>query len=117
MLEHLRYDFDDRELRQLGLKLAQATRVVYDLESEKKDETARFGAALKHANLQVADLAWKLNCGYELREVECMVLLDTPHPGMKHIIRADTMAFVREELMTAEERQGQLFSDLPGTDS
>jgi hypothetical protein len=46
-----------------------------------------------------------LNNGYELRQVEVLIDYDVPKVGWKRIIRLDTNAVLRDEEMTAAERQ------------
>lgn len=88
-----------------------ATQGVFDLEAEKKNFTARIGSAIKDATTRVEDLTNKLNCGYEFRATECVVMMDTPLPGLKSIVRIDNGDTVRNERMTDEEKQGVLFPE------
>jgi hypothetical protein len=112
--ESLKYVFNANELRDLGEQLAREAQRVFDLEAEKKATTASYGASIKAANNRVADLAEKMNNGYELRDVECMVMLEDPRPGQKRIIRLDTNETVRVEPMTMGEMQNSFGFTEPG---
>src|SRR5262245_20420079 len=115
LYESTRYVFSPEEIRELGEALAREAQVVFDLRDQKANAVATFTAQIKAANKRVADLTTRINNGYELREVECIVMMETPRPGMKRIIRIDTNATVREEAMTAAEMQGSFGFD-PGED-
>jgi hypothetical protein len=103
--EALKYSFKPEELRELGEALARETGNAGTLEDQKKAATAELSAQIKQARRRCDDLAGKINNGYELREVECMSMLETPRPGMKRVIRLDTNETVRDERMTAAEMQ------------
>ena len=111
LYELCKYDFSADELRVLGLQLAREAEDAIALKGEREASMAGFAAALKQSAKRVAEISHKLNCGYEMRDVECVVLLDVPQPGIKTITRIDTGARIREEIMTDDERQGALFPD------
>lgn len=105
IFEAIKYTFSGEELRELGEVLARETQGVFDLEKRKTARAAEISAEIKRATGRCAELAGKINNGYELREVECLALLETPRPGMKRVIRIDTNELVREEPMTLLEMQ------------
>lgn len=112
LYESIKYTFSNTEIRELGEGLAREAQTVFDLKAEKKSLSAALTAKVEAANNRVADLTTKINNGYELREVECLVLMETPRAGMKRIIRIDNNETVREEAMTmAEMQRGFGFSD------
>ncbi|HEY1242218.1 MAG TPA: hypothetical protein VGF16_16755 [Bryobacteraceae bacterium] len=106
--EDVRYDFDETELLALGQELARVNQAQADLEREKKDASADFGARIKAVDARRSRLARKINEGFELRPVECVELLDAPRPGVKSIARSDTGQVIRTEAMTEEEQQRSL---------
>lgn len=89
----------------MGQKLARENQNVYDLEARKKEIDAELSAQIKAANGRCSDITTKLNNGYEMREVEVIVLFDTPKTGIKRVVRIDTNEQLREEAMTLEEMQ------------
>jgi hypothetical protein len=106
LYESVKYTFSGDEIRELGEALAREAQNVFDLRERKSSVTAELAGAIKLANGRVAELTNRINNGYELREVECMLMMETPRPGMKRIIRVDTNEPLRDEPMTAAEMQG-----------
>lgn len=103
--EAVKFTFGAVDIQELGQKLARETQNVYDLEARKKEIDADLSAQIKAANGRVSDTTTRLNNGYEMREVEVLVLLDEPKQGMKRLVRIDTNEVLREEAMTLEEMQ------------
>jgi len=115
LYESIKYTFGKDEIRELGESLAHEAQTVFDLKAQKKSTNTSMNASIENANNRVADLTTKINNGYELREVECLVMMETPRAGMKTIIRIDTNEKVREEAMTmAEMQQNFGFTDGAG---
>lgn len=105
LYEPVKYTFTQDEIRELGEALAREEQTAFELAEHKAATVAEFMASLKAVNGRVADLVKKINNGYELREVECMVMMETPRPGMKRVIRMDTTEPIRDEPMTVAEMQ------------
>ena len=103
--ESVPYPFNAAEIRQLGVDLARATREAIEIESKKAVAMADFTAAKKEAAAKLASLSLKIENGYEMREMECIVHFGAPRPGRKEIYRADNGDLVREDPMTPEEMQ------------
>jgi hypothetical protein len=111
LYELCRYQFSNDELRVLGVQLAREAQDAIALKEERATVVADYAARLKEASRRVAEFSHKLNCGYEMRDTECIVMMDSPRPGTKTIVRVDTGEAIREELMAEDERQGALFPD------
>jgi hypothetical protein len=103
--EAVKFTFGAEDIRELGQQLARETQNVYDLEKRKKEIDAELAAQIKAANGRVESTTTKLNNGYELREVEVLVMFDEPKTGMKRILRLDNNEILREEAMTLDEMQ------------
>lgn len=103
--EAIKFTFGATDFQELGQKLARETQNVYDLEARKKEFDADLAAQIKAANGRVSDTTTRLNNGYEMREVEVLVLMDEPKQGMKRVVRVDTNEHLRDEAMTLEEMQ------------
>jgi hypothetical protein len=116
LYESVKYTFTQNEIRELGEALAREAQTVFDLREQKSSVTAALGAQIKAANGRVAELTNRINNGYELREVECMVLMETPRPGMKRIVRMDNNEPLRDEAMSQQEMQSS-FGFSEGDDS
>lgn len=104
--ESIKYTFGSDEMRELGEALARENQTVYDFRAQKANAVSSLGASIKNAEKRAADLTSKINQGFELREVECMVLFETPRPGMKRLVRMDNHEHIRDEPMTMTEMQG-----------
>lgn len=103
--EAVKFTFGPTDFQELGQKLARETQNVYDLEARKKEFDADLAAQIKAANGRVQECTTRMNNGYEMREVEVLVMMDEPKPGMKRIVRIDTNEHMRDEAMTLEEMQ------------
>jgi hypothetical protein len=103
--EPIKYFFTPQEIIDLGDVLAREWSHNEDLQRQKALAAAEFTAQMKAADAKCSEIASKIVDGYELRSVECMILLETPRPGMKRIVRIDTNQVVREEAMTVQEMQ------------
>jgi hypothetical protein len=106
--ESFRYDFTAEEKQQLGQQLALEVTSLADNDRQKKEAAAHFAAKHKAIESNCFELSAKLTNGYEMRQFEVMVMLDTPRPGWKRIIRVDSNEAVRDEPMTFAEMQRNL---------
>jgi hypothetical protein len=112
--ESVKYVFSEPETRVLGEELAREVQSLMDLKDEKKTTLAEIAARTQTLEKRVRDLTHKINFGYEDRDVEVFVLLETPRPGLKRIVRVDNNATIREESMTVAEMQSSFgFTDQP----
>jgi hypothetical protein len=64
-----RYEFTERERDEMGRKLAQTVALVDRLRAEKKQTAKEASDQIKAAEKDCAELASKINSGYEMREV------------------------------------------------
>jgi hypothetical protein len=87
--------------------------VQYD-ESEalKKAQAKEAADELKALRTKMSDLAQVIKAGAELRPVECEVRFNVPTVGTKRIVRKDTNELVRDEAMSPDEQQNNLFDDV-----
>jgi hypothetical protein len=103
--ESIRHKFTMPELAELADQMGAAALRVFQIEVEKAERAAYYGALLKEANRAHAELVSKFVQRYETREVECKVEFDTPEAGYKSFISLDTGESVREARMTEAEKQ------------
>lgn len=112
-LEDVEYVYTTQEMKDLGQKLALENQAVYDLEKSKKETDAAMTTLIKAANSRAAALTTKINMGHEIQSIEVAYLMNTPTPGMKTILRADTNdPFKTVEMTPAEitaEMQHRMF--------
>jgi hypothetical protein len=64
-----RYEFTEDERNEIGRKLAQNVALVDRLRQEKKQSAKDLSDQIKAAEKHSAELAAKINSGYEMREV------------------------------------------------
>lgn len=103
--EPIRRYFSEEELAALHDQLVVSVGEVRELRGQKTQAMTVYGAQIKTAEKSVWDLQEKLAMGFESVDVEVLAVMDTPTPGMKTVIRADTSEKVRVEPMTAREKQ------------
>lgn len=103
--EAVKFEFGSADVQELGHGLAREWQNIADLEARRKEVAADLASQIKAAYGRVNDIALKLNNGYEMREVEVLVLWDEPRMGMKRTVRVDTSVVLREEAMSLQEMQ------------
>lgn len=102
--QQLRYLFNNDELREQGKRLAETHDKLDELERDKKRVTTDFTAKISAVKAEAGSLAAKVSTGYELRDIPCAAVMDTPKIGMKRITRNDTGEVTSEEPMTPTEQ-------------
>jgi hypothetical protein len=113
----VRWNFTRQEIRQLGVQMAREAQAVYDARAQKVATVAEFMAQIKSREKCVADLATKINNGYEMREVPCDVVYDHPQAGWKTIVRADNGERVEDGPMTDAEMQREFIFPIAGDEA
>jgi hypothetical protein len=110
--ESLFCDFTTEEIEAKGQELS-ATMLAYDeVETAKKDATKEFTEQLKSLRGSIRGLSRAIKRKGEMGPVDCLVHFHVPTIGIKRIIRIDIGEIVREEPMTADERQENLFGEI-----
>jgi hypothetical protein len=106
--EYLKYTFTDAEITDAAKELARAAQQRTSLEQRKKEVDSQLKADIEAQNSIVGRLSSYINTGYEYRDIECRVELDTPEQGKKRIVRLDTEEEVKVVPMTDMDRQMRL---------
>ncbi len=82
------------------------------LQQEYTQLKAKLSEIQKSMNTQLSahtnrlnELSAKINQGYEMREVDCMWIMDMPRSGSKTLVRVDDNEEVRVEAMTQADAQ------------
>lgn len=108
-LEHVRIDFTAEEKIDLGLKVAEQVRNLKSIEAQKKSANADFTAREKQANLEIDELARKLEDGFEMRRENCIVQYDDPTNMVHFILEHDkNNTIIKQRKMTPSEMQRSL---------
>jgi hypothetical protein len=106
--EYCKYTFTDAEITDAAKELARAAQQRASLEQRKKEVDSQLKADIEAQNSIVGRLSSYINTGYEYRDIECRVELDTPEVGKKRIVRLDTEEEVKVVPMTDMDRQMRL---------
>ncbi len=109
--EWLPYHFAPDEKTTIAQNLAQANQSRSELEDKKAQVMAEFKSQITATEAVIAKEARRYNNGYEYRDIECGITMDSPRRGRKTIHRIDTGEFVKEVDMTAEDMQQKLSLD------
>lgn len=106
--EYLRYEFTDAEIADAARDLATANRKRSSLEQRKKEVDSAIKAEIEEQNSIIGRLSQLIGTGFEYRDIEVRIQLDTPEPGKKTIYRIDTGEEVAVKAMTESEKQMSL---------
>lgn len=106
--EWLKYEFSEDELKEFAKKLAYETRELMENEETKKSVMSDFKSKIESSKEKISKLSNLINNGYEYRNIDCEVQLNSPEDGQKTIIRKDTGEVVKSLSMTEEEKQEKL---------
>lgn len=104
----LRVIYTEKDLLEIGKKLAEANRELYSAEAEKKQITATLKAKCDGIAARVSQHSGEISSGYTYRMVPCEVHFDMPAPGQKTTVRLDTKEVIDTEAMTLAEMQAEL---------
>jgi CRISPR/Cas system Type II protein with McrA/HNH and RuvC-like nuclease domain len=106
--ETIKYVFTTEEIIALADRLQRETRRLLERRAEKKIASDRFG----EQNGLCSALLRKIADGFEQREVEAQVILNSPRDGMKQTVYNGEI--LREEKMSDLEKQQPLDFDGQG---
>jgi hypothetical protein len=106
--EYLRHEFTKEERLEMGDSLAQAHNRMAAVEDEEAVMKAQIKD--KKAGLEqiIGRLARNLGNGFEMRNVDCELVYDSPNVGEVTFRRKDNGEFVKARPMTETERQMDL---------
>lgn len=107
---NLQYKFTDEETLVLSKRLAELNNKLQDLEESKKSAMSDFKSRIDISKEEMAMISRKIYSGFEMRNIDCVILYHTPVWGKKLITRKDT-GEQWEEKMTYDENN--LFNQLP----
>lgn len=111
--EYLKCDFTDAEISDRAKELASANRRRTSIEQQKKEIDSDLKSQIEAENSKIQRLADQISMGYEYRNIDCLVELDTPELGKKRIVRVDTGEEVKVVAMIADDKQASLDLSAP----
>jgi hypothetical protein len=106
--QSLRVIYTEKELLEIGKKLAEANRELETAESEKKSITGTLKAKCDSIAGRIAQHAGELTNGYTYRSIPCETRFDDPAVGMKRTVRLDSGEVIDTAAMTLAEMQSEL---------
>lgn len=115
--QSLRVNFTEKEMLEIGKKLAESNRELDGAESEKKGVTATLKARCDSIASRIQQYAGELTNGYTYRSIACETRFDSPTKGMKTTVRLDTAECISTEAMTLGEMQADLPLEVVGNGS
>jgi hypothetical protein len=107
----LHCDYSPEELNERRDELATVVLRHHEVERQKADSMKDFKERLDALDTRRDQLAHQIRDKGEPRAVECAVDMNRPQPGIKRTSRLDTGEFVKDELMTDQDRQQNLFAE------
>ena len=108
--QELPVPYTEEELATMRDELARLVLGESEVRQRKKVAMDAFKEELEELISSRRDIAHRIRRKSEDREIECRVEFHSPTIGMKRLIRMDTGELLREEQMTDEELQEELFS-------
>lgn len=105
---NLQYQFTPEELIALGKELGESQIKLRQLDDDRKMVADEWKAKISFAEAHIDSLSNKTSSGYEYRDIECTVTMDSPAPGDKTITRNDTGEIVKIMPMDESEKQEEL---------
>jgi hypothetical protein len=106
--QSLRVNFTEKELLEIGKKLAEANRELEAAEAEKKGITGTLKAKCDSIASRISLHSGELTNGYTYRQIPCEIRFDSPDRGQKQTVRLDTGEVIETQAMTLHEMQAEL---------
>lgn len=103
--ESCRHILTTDQLLEAGRQMAEAQNEVVQLEGDFKSVRDDWKARISATESRVATLSGKISRGYDMKDTECTVYMDTPEEGLKACLRNDTGERVWIRDMTDSDRQ------------
>jgi hypothetical protein len=106
--KQLKYDFTAIEAFENAQQLARKNQALVEAQLKRKHVASNMKADEESINAEIQRYARYVNDGFDFRDTECRVVLNSPHLGLKRIIRVDTGEIVEECRMEEHEKQERL---------
>lgn len=103
--EYLKYEYTPDEITAAAHDLAAANHRRDGIEKRKKEVVASLTAEMEEQKAAITRLSELIRMGFEYRDIEVRIELDTPEAGKKRTIRIDTGEEVSVKPMTDTDRQ------------
>jgi len=104
----LKHEFSDDEKKSLADDMSEKIKQKNIKELELKEVKSVFKAELDALDAQISTASQKYNCGFEMRDTDCVITFHKPKQGMKTVMRTDTLDIVETVKMSHHECQDLL---------
>jgi hypothetical protein len=105
------HDFTELELLAKGQELSARVHEFASTETDKKASADAFKTKLEVLDYEIQQLSREIRSKGAQVPTPCVVRFHEPKTGWKQTVRLDSGEIVREEAMTAEESQENLFPE------
>ena len=103
--ESCRHILTTDQLLEAGRQLAETQNEVGQLEDDFKSVRDDWKARISAAEARVTTLSGRISRGYDMKETECTIYMDTPEAGLKACLRNDNGERVWIREMTESDKQ------------
>jgi hypothetical protein len=114
--EFLRHDFTTEERLEMGNNLAQAHNRLAQIEEEEQVMKAQIKDKKAGVEQSVGTLSRNLSTGFEMQNIVCELVWDSPNVGEVSYKRSDNGEIAKTRAMTEQERQLDLPLEEPKTE-
>lgn len=112
---NLRCNYTESQLLQMASDIADAYNRMESVEEEESTVRAQFKERKTSIEQTIGSLARRISQRYEMADVECELLYDTPNVNEVSYRRTDTGEIAKVRPATQQERQQELELDEPAT--
>lgn len=113
--ESCRHTFSDAEMTAIAKELAMHMTERSSVEAEFESVKSAHKARITRLTTDVDECARRITEGFEMVDVQCIVLKFRPDVDHKMIVRTDTGLVLRLEKLKADEKQMKLTTKEPET--
>ena len=103
--ESCRHPLTIDQIVEAGKELAETQREACQLEDDFKSVRDEWKARISAMEARMTTVAGRISRGYDMKDTECTVVMDTPVPGFKTCLRDDTGEKVWVRDMTESDKQ------------
>lgn len=86
----LKCELTEHEINELAKEMSERLSQKWILEQEKKDANKKYSREINYYDKKINDSGVIISLGYEEREVDVEIKMNTPDKGSKRITRLDT---------------------------
>lgn len=112
-VEYIRHNFSQEETIALGAQLAESYEKIDSIENEEAVIKAQIKERKAQIQQDIGKLSRNITSGFEMQNVPCKWVYDSPNVGEVQYVRDDTGEVVKTRAMTHAELQQEIPFDEP----